>query len=118
MVRILGVGGFGVTYLCEHAGLGVQVAVKEHPPNEIAVGRRHGGTRSGPATKRLQVGFEPVSDEARTPVRFERPNFVRVRDRFEANNAAYIVMDYEDGEPLDALLRRHGCQRRPQATQA
>ena len=33
---------------------------------------------------------------------------VRVRDCFEANNTAYIVMDYEDGEPLDALLERHG----------
>ena len=29
VVRVLGVGGFGITYLCEHAGLGVQVAVKE-----------------------------------------------------------------------------------------
>ena len=26
VVRVLGVGGFGVTYLCEHGGLGVQVA--------------------------------------------------------------------------------------------
>ena len=33
---------------------------------------------------------------------------VRVRDCFEVNNTAYIVMDYEDGEPLDALLERHG----------
>ena len=33
---------------------------------------------------------------------------VRVRDCFEANNTAYIVMDYEDGEPLDVLLRRRG----------
>ena len=47
-------------------------------------------------------------DEARTLARFEHPNVVRVRDCFEANNAAYIVMDYEDGEPLDALLRHRG----------
>ena len=37
-----------------------------------------------------------------------RRRTVRVPDRFEANNIAYIVMDYEDGEPLDALLERHG----------
>ena len=54
------------------------------------------------------MGPEPVSDEARTLARFEHPNVVRVRDCFEANNTAYIVMDYEDGEPLDELLRRHG----------
>ena len=47
-------------------------------------------------------------EEARTLARFEHPSVVRVRDCFEANNTAYIVMDYEDGEPLDALLRRQG----------
>ena len=38
--------------------------------------------------------------------RFEHPNVVR--DCFEANSTAYIVMDYEDGEPLDRLLQRLG----------
>lgn len=37
VVRVLGAGGFGVTYLCEHGGLGVTVAVKEYLPNDIAV---------------------------------------------------------------------------------
>ena len=45
VVRILGVGGFGVTYLCERTGLAVQVAVKEYLPNEIAV---RGGTEVHP----------------------------------------------------------------------
>ena len=109
VVRILGVGGFGVTYLCEHAGLGVQVAVKEYLPNEIAV---RDGTEAHPKSAGDREGFEwglrRFLDEARTLARFEHPNVVRVRDCFEANNTAYIVMDYEDGEPLDALLRRHG----------
>ena len=52
--------------------------------------------------------MERFLDEARTPARFPHPNVVRVRDCFEANRTAYIVMDYEDGKPLDALLRRHG----------
>ena len=109
VVRVLGVGGFGVTYLCEHAGLGVQVAVKEYLPNEIAV--RY-GTEVHPKSSGDREGFEwglsRFLDEARTLARFEHPNVVRVRDCFEANNTAYIVMNYEDGEPLDALLRRHG----------
>ena len=109
VVRVLGVGGFGVTYLCEHAGLGVQVAVKEYLPNEIAV---RDGTEVHPKSAGDREGFEwglsRFLDEARTLARFEHPNVVRVRDCFEANNTAYIVMDYEDGEPLDALLRRHG----------
>ena len=109
VVGVLGVGGFGVTYLCEHAGLGVQVAVKEYLPNEIAV---RDGAEVHPKSAGDREGFEwglsRFLDEARTLARFEHPNVVRVRDCFEANNTAYIVMDYEDGEPLDALLRRHG----------
>ena len=109
VVRVLGVGGFGVTYLCEHAGLGVQVAVKEYLPNEIAV---RDGAEVHPKSAGDREGFEwglsRFLDEARTLARFEHPNVVRVRDCFEANNTAYIVMDYEDGEPLDALLRRRG----------
>ncbi len=109
VVRVLGVGGFGVTYLCEHAGLAVQVAVKEYLPNEIAV---RDGTEVHPKSAGDREGFEwglgRFLDEARTLARFEHPNVVRVRDYFEANNTAYIVMDYEDGEPLDVLLQRHG----------
>ena len=109
VVRVLGAGGFGVTYLCEHAGLGVQVAVKEYLPNEIAV---RDGTAVHPKSAGDREGFEwglsRFLDEARTLARFEHPNVVRVRDCFKANSTAYIVMDYEDGEPLDALLRRHG----------
>ena len=109
VVRVLGVGGFGVTYLCEHAGLGVQVAVKEYLPNEIAV---RDGAEVHPKSAGDREGFEwglsRFLDEARTLARFEHPNVVRVRDCFEANNTAYIVMDYEDGEPLDALLQRRG----------
>ena len=109
VVRVLGAGGFGVTYLCEHAGLGVQVAVKEYLPNEIAV---RDGTAVHPKSAGDREGFEwglsRFLDEARTLARFEHPNVVRVRDCFEANNTAYIVMDYEDGEPLDRLLQRLG----------
>ena len=109
VARVLGVGGFGVTYLCEHAGLGVQVAVKEYLPNEIAV--RDGAEvhpKSAGDREGYEWGLSRFLDEARTLARFEHPNVVRVRDCFEANNTAYIVMDYEDGEPLDALLRRCG----------
>ena len=109
VVRVLGVGGFGITYLCEHAGLGVQVAVKEYLPNEIAV--RDGAAvqpKSAGDREGLEWGLSRLLDEARTLARFEHPNVVRVRDCFEANSTAYIVMDYEDGEPLDRLLRRLG----------
>ena len=109
VVRVLGVGGFGVTYLCEHGGLGVQVAVKEYLPNDVAV---RDGTAVHPKSagdrEDFEWGLTRFLEEARTLARFEHPNVVRVRDCFEANSTAYIVMDYEDGESLDALLHRHG----------
>ena len=109
VVRVLGVGGFGVTYLCEHAGLGVQVAVKEYLPNEIAVRDGAGVYPKSPSDREgFEWGLSRFLDEAKTLARFKHPNVVRVRDCFGANHTAYIVMDYEDGEPLNALLRRHG----------
>ena len=109
VVRVLGAGGFGVTYLCEHGGLGVMVAVKEYLPNDIAV--RSGNAvapKSAADREGYQWGLGRFLDEARTLARFEHRNVVRVRDYFEANDTAYIVMDYEDGEPLDRVLERKG----------
>ena len=109
VVRVLGAGGFGVTYLCEHGGLGVTVAVKEYLPNDIAV--RSGNAvapKSAADREGYQWGLGRFLDEARTLARFEHRNVVRVRDYFEANGTAYIVMDYEDGEPLDRVLERKG----------
>ena len=109
VVRVLGAGGFGVTYLCEHGGLGVMVAVKEYLPNDIAVRTGNMVVPKYPAVREAyQGGLSRFLDEARTLARFEHRDVVRVRDVFEANRTAYIVMDYEDGEPLDRVLERKG----------
>ena len=106
VVGVLGAGGFGITYLAEHATLaGQRVAVKEYLPNELAV--REGATvhpKSEADRDDFEWGLRRFLDEARTLARFKHRNVVSVRDYFEANNTAYIVMDYEEGEPLDRLL--------------
>ena len=56
----------------------------------------------------FEWGLQRFLDEARTLARFRHPNLVRVVAYFEANRTAYIVIDYEEGEPLDRLLERHG----------
>ena len=106
--RVLGAGGFGITYLGEHPNLG-SVAIKEYLPNELAV--RHGRAvqpKSVADREDFDWGLDRFLNEARTLARFRHRNIVRVRDCFKANDTAYIVMDYEDVLPLDALLRRHG----------
>ena len=105
ILDVLGVGGFGVTYLAQHTRLGHKVALKEYLPNEIAI--RDGTTvhpKSRPDEERFQWGLERFLDEAKTLTRFRHPNLVRVTDYFEANNTAYFVMDYEVGKPLNVLL--------------
>ena len=110
LLEVLGVGGFGVTYLAHDPKLDRRVAIKEYLPNEFAV--REGTTvlpKSRSDREDFAWGLARFLDEARTLARFRHPNLVRVVEYFEANRTAYIVMDYEDGEPLDRLLDRHGA---------
>ncbi len=109
LLEVLGVGGFGITYLAEHVSLGHRVAVKEYLPNELAI---RDGTSVQPKSSTDRPDFEwglaRFLDEAKTLARFEHRNLVRVRDFFEDNRTAYMVMDYEEGEPLSAVLDRRG----------
>ena len=106
---ILGMGGFGITYLVEGSPDGGLAAIKEYLPNEVAV--RDGSVvlpKSSEAADDFEWGLARFLDEAKTLARFEHPQVVRVNRYFEANNTAYIVMEYEDGKPLSALLETHG----------
>ena len=109
LLEVLGVGGFGVTYLAEDVRLGRHIAIKEYLPNEFAM---RDGETVHPKSRRdredFQWGLERFLDEARTLARFRHPNLVRVLDYFDDNDTAYIVMDYERGESLDQLLVQHG----------
>lgn len=109
LLRVLGEGGFSVTYLAQDVNLGNQVAIKEYLPNEFAV--RDGTTvyaKSTASRDDFGWGLERFLEEARILARFQHPNVVRVIRRFQANNTAYIVMDYEEGASLAQLLARHG----------
>ena len=108
-MEVLGVGGFGVTYLAEDLRLDRRVAIKEYLPNEFAM--RSGETvhpKSRSDREVFEWGLERFLGEARTLALFRHPNLVRVMEYFEANATAYIVMEYEEGEPLDRVLDRRG----------
>ncbi|MEO5346245.1 MAG: SUMF1/EgtB/PvdO family nonheme iron enzyme [Magnetococcus sp. YQC-9] len=105
---VLGVGGFGITYLGWDESLRQQVAIKEYLPNEIAV--REGATvyaKSEKEREDFEWGRVRFVEEARTLVNFHHTNIVRVYRLVEnLNNTAYMVMGYEDGASLEALLSR------------
>ncbi len=106
--RILGQGGFGITYLAHDINLDEDVAIKEYLPIELSV--RTGDNSVHPITDghndRFNWGLDRFMQEARTLGRFKHPNIVRVRNVFEDNNTAYMVMEYEEGESLQELLVR------------
>jgi serine/threonine protein kinase len=107
--KLLGVGGFGLTYLATDANLKLQVALKEYLPGDIALRAADQSiTPSSPeTTEDFNWGKRRFLDESRTLASFRHPNIVRVMRFFEANNTAYMVMEYVEGDALPDWLKRH-----------
>jgi len=106
--KVLGQGGFGITYLAYNFNLERMAAIKEYLPIELAV--REGDFSVHPLTddhgKQFHWGLDRFLKEARTLAKFEHPNIVRVLDVFEDNHTAYMVMSYEEGESMQEVLSR------------
>jgi serine/threonine protein kinase len=105
---VLGVGGFGMTYLAWDANLEKQVAIKEYLPGDLALRALDGSVVPVSTDHQYdyQWGLERFIIEARTLARFSHPHIVRVNRYFEANGTGYMVMDYEEGESLSQWLKR------------
>lgn len=104
---ILGQGGFGITYLARDTNLDQLVAIKEFLPSDLAVRTQDSAVHplSGGHTDTYGWGLNRFLTEARTLAKFRHPNIVRVTSVFEANNTAYMVMEYERGESFENLLK-------------
>ena len=110
IVRVLGAGGFGITYLAFDHRLDGPVAIKEYFPADLAT-RGDAWRVSATATTKRELfawGLDRFLDEARAIHRFRHPNVVRAHRYLEANGTAYIVMEYVEGESLKAILDRRG----------
>ena len=111
--RILGQGGFGITYIGWDIALEKKVAIKEYYPSG-QVGRTPGTNTlswytSESAALARQTGLEMFLKEARKMSKVDDiPGIVRVRDLFQENQTAYIVMDFVEGETLKARLQKTG----------
>jgi len=108
--RVLGQGGFGITYLAHDSNLDSQVAIKEYLPGALAV--RGSDLTVLPSSVAVASdfawGLERFLDEGKTLAKFDHPGIVRVLSVFEQNGTAYLVMRYESGSPLNAVLERDG----------
>src|SRR5262245_49412228 len=107
--KLLGVGGFGLTYLATDANLNLKVALKEYLPGDIAArgGDQTIGPRSADAAETFGWGKQRFLDESRTLASFRHPNIVRVMRFFEANGTAYMVMEFVEGAPLGDWIKSH-----------
>lgn len=110
----LGEGGFGITYIGYDLNLKMKVAIKEYYPNGH-VNRNNASSgavfcRATEADREFfDKGRNKFLDEARILARFSGElGIVDVRDYFEENETAYIVMEYLEGLTLKEYLQQNG----------
>ena len=105
IVKVLGQGNFGITYLAKDINLDRLVAIKEYLPGQLAM--REASLSVHPLSAEheedFKFGLQRFISEARTLTKFEHPNLIRVFNVFEANNTAYMVMNYESGASLHQI---------------
>ncbi len=110
--RVLGQGGFAITYLAWDINLGIKLAIKEYFPIDLVY--RMPGHNLVMAHSRAQEtifahDLEKFLQEARIMARFmDHPNIVSVTDFFQANQTAYLVMHYIEGITLRDHLSQSG----------
>ena len=111
--KVLGQGGFGITYIGWDQLKKMPVAIKEFYPKSL-VNREN--TRTNLVSTMEQEGSEPFAKgkarflkEARTLARLaDNPQIVHIYNFFEENNTAYMVMEYLKGADLRQYIRMKG----------
>lgn len=113
----LGMGGFGITYMAWDCKLETVMAIKEYFPSGLVNRLPHTSDIilvSHKHEKDFLYGKNRFIEEARNLAKFNsHPNIVNVFEYFEANNTAYIVMEFLDGKTLGSAIKDQGYQPLP-----
>ncbi len=109
--RVLGEGGFGITYVGRDLTLDMKVAIKEYYPNSMATRSDTGDSSitlvNWTFSDEFKKGREQFINEAQTIAKMDKESaVVTVRDFFEQNNSAYIVMEFVEGEDLRTIIKK------------
>ena len=115
--KVLGEGGFGITYLALDLNFEIPVAVKEYFPVGLASRDTsiEGNTENvsvitGEKKKYYDYGIRSFSAEAKNLAKFQRTDgIIAVKDFFLENSTAYLVMEYIDGKTLKQYLEEKGA---------
>ncbi|MEY8431754.1 serine/threonine-protein kinase [Lachnospiraceae bacterium 48-42] len=129
--RVIGIGGFGITYIGWDFYQSKKVCIKEYFPRAVAARNTHADTYSEQISVSVQYsmmytknpsraqhayveGLKTYIEEAKTLSRFYlMPGIVSVRDFFYGNNTAYIVMEYIDGIDMKRYAKARGGRLSP-----
>lgn len=110
--KVLGQGGFGITYLGWDLQLDMKLAIKEYMPKDFATrstGQHHITCFSGDYKSHFDHGMKKFIEEAKILAKYSNhAGIVPVRDYFEENNTAYLVMYYLEGIDLKRYLEQLG----------
>ena len=111
--KMIGQGGFGITYIGLDINLNMRVAIKEYYPGGFVYRDVSSSDEvfvyDGDCTVHFQDGKDKYIKEARTIAQFnDYDGIVSVKDFFSENGTAYIVMEYLDGESLKDYLIKQG----------
>lgn len=112
VTRLLGRGGFGLTYLAKDQKLGRDVAIKELLPQDFVHRDRNRVTvavRSSNHTEDFNWAKRRFLDEARILASLHHKAILPVHEIFEENKTAYLVTDFIHGDTLEEWVRRNGA---------
>ena len=104
--RVLGQGGFGITYLAVQTSLERNVAVKEFFMKDFC--SRDNTIMTTGSTILVEQCRKKFIKEARNLARLTHPNIIGVIDIFEENETVYYVMPYLTGGSLEDYVKKHG----------
>ncbi len=110
--RVLGVGGFGITYIGWDLNLQTYIAIKEYFPESLAgrdVNENQTVVPNETSREVYDKGLRRYVEEAQNISKFyQLQGIVSVKDFFYANGTAYIVMEYINGVNLKDYLKNYG----------
>ena len=122
IVKPIGQGGFGITYKAKYRhevqeAIGKMVVESDVAIKEFFIAsecERDENSNAVTVPSKKKAGFiddyrKKFVKEANNLSRLNHENIVKVIDTFEENSTAYFVMEYIDGESLDAMVEKQGA---------
>lgn len=110
ILKTIGQGGFGITYLAERESDGAQVVIKENLPFQFCYRNAADSTVvSRPSSgEDFQWALKRFVEEAQLLAKLSHPGIVQVLQAFKALGTAYYVMPFVGGSSLDKAAKPTG----------